>query len=563
MTNDVVLGTKKGTTTAVTLDRRSRSTHLHVVGASNSGKSNLLEHMIRQDIKAGRGLCLIDPHGTLYGRLVSWCALNEINTWRKIHLFEPSATQWAFGFNPIQFGSDRRTMDFSVDAVVNVFAQVWGSADMNQTPLLKRCLKLTLYALASNNLTLLEARDFTASGDIEGLRRKLTGALGDAVLQGEWDELNALPERRFSEVFFSTNNRMFSFLASEVVSTMVGQQQHVLDVGSLMANSETMLVDLSSGTQAFSRENAQLVGSLLVNDLLLKARSRPVGAKPFYLYIDECYRYLNDDIEDILFEMRKFGLHLVLAHQDLSQLRRRGESLYSAVMGGAQTKVVFRVGGMEDATTLATDLTAGAVNYEEAKKSFISYQTTGHSVTWLENEAQNRSSTSSTQINDVEGGGETTAESSPEDGDADDVRRTTTSSTNASRSTVTANSDTVADTRGRSQALQPDIVATNQQGYALPEIIHREAGKLTKQAIGEAVVKTPGGESVSVIVPRIRDLGNSEEMQEMIAAFKETVLSESTFTSPITQARQEIAVRQRRIRGEEVSPGKNPDDFLY
>lgn len=562
MAIDLTLGNIKGTTGPRTLDQKARSTHMHVIGASNSGKSNLLEHMIRQDIKAGRGVCLIDPHGTLYQRLVSWCALNEINEWRKIHLFEPSAQEWAFGFNPMQFGNDRRATDFAVDAVVNVFAQVWGGMDMSQTPLLKRCLKLTMYALAANNLTLLEAREFTAVGDINGLRRKLTGGLGDLVLQGEWDELNALPDRRFDEVFSSTNNRLFSFLASQVVSMMVGQRERVLDTGAMMNTGDILLVDLSSGSQAFSRDNAQLVGSLLVNDLLLKARSRPPKSKPFYLYIDECYRYLSDDIEDILFEMRKFGLHLVLAHQDLSQLRRRGESLYSAVMTGAQTKVVFRMGGMDDAKILATELTAGAVNYEEPKTGFISYQTVGHTVEWLNQESDTNSQTTSERVNDVTAASNTRSTSAPEDGDDDETLVTDSSAETRSSSVDRSTADTTSSTRGRHQALRPDIVATNTQGYSLEEIIHRAAGRLTTQAVGEAVLKTPGQPSVPITVPRIRDLGRSEELEEMIRVFKTNILSTSSFVSPVGVVHQEIAARRQRLLGTEVG-AKNPDDFLY
>ena len=47
-----------------------RSRHLHVVGASGTGKSKFLEMLIRQDIVAGRGVCVIDPHGPLADAIV-------------------------------------------------------------------------------------------------------------------------------------------------------------------------------------------------------------------------------------------------------------------------------------------------------------------------------------------------------------------------------------------------------------------------------------------------------------------------------------------------------------
>ena len=48
-------------------DRRS---HLYVIGKTGTGKSTLLENLIRQDIAAGAGLALLDPHGDLVERLV-------------------------------------------------------------------------------------------------------------------------------------------------------------------------------------------------------------------------------------------------------------------------------------------------------------------------------------------------------------------------------------------------------------------------------------------------------------------------------------------------------------
>ncbi len=173
-----------------------RSTHMQIVGASKTGKSKLLEHMIREDIKDGKGLCLIDPHGNLYDKIVDWCALNGIDEYQNIHLFEPTAKGWAFGFNPLHYGTtDREEVDFSIDSVLRVFTQVWGGEDYQKTPLLQRCLRLALFAVHRNNATLIEARDMTSSSDMTGLRRLFTANLGDDVFDREWEYMNALRPR--------------------------------------------------------------------------------------------------------------------------------------------------------------------------------------------------------------------------------------------------------------------------------------------------------------------------------------------------------------------------------
>jgi hypothetical protein len=47
----------------VSVPAEVRLQHCHVLGSTGSGKTKLIEHAIRNDILAGRGVCLIDPHG--------------------------------------------------------------------------------------------------------------------------------------------------------------------------------------------------------------------------------------------------------------------------------------------------------------------------------------------------------------------------------------------------------------------------------------------------------------------------------------------------------------------
>ena len=53
------------TTKDVYLPENLRSRHLYIVGASGSGKSTLLTNVIKQDLEAGAGFAVVDPHGDL------------------------------------------------------------------------------------------------------------------------------------------------------------------------------------------------------------------------------------------------------------------------------------------------------------------------------------------------------------------------------------------------------------------------------------------------------------------------------------------------------------------
>jgi DNA helicase HerA-like ATPase len=47
----------------VMLDPEERRRHLYIVGQTGTGKSTLLLNLIAQDLAAGEGFALLDPHG--------------------------------------------------------------------------------------------------------------------------------------------------------------------------------------------------------------------------------------------------------------------------------------------------------------------------------------------------------------------------------------------------------------------------------------------------------------------------------------------------------------------
>ncbi|MEI9933254.1 MAG: DUF87 domain-containing protein [Rhizomicrobium sp.] len=253
-----MLGNRGGRSFELNAEQRSR--HLHVLGASGTGKSKFLESMIRQDILAGRGLCLIDPHGTLADDLVAFCASRNIEKYRRVHIIEPGASEWTIGFNPLRLrGSEDPKL--RVDTMVDACAEVWGGESMDETPLLATCLQLVFYALAVQRLTLVEAIQLTRSSDPEGFRKLLTERLPDYVYQSYWDDFRSLPRREFEERFSSTRRRLLRFLGSAVVRRILGQQAHVLDARQIMDEGDILIVNLAQ-REGFSKTSGRLLGAL-------------------------------------------------------------------------------------------------------------------------------------------------------------------------------------------------------------------------------------------------------------------------------------------------------------
>ena len=544
----VVLGTTRRKKD-VTLSPKDRSTHLQVVGASGRGKSKFLEHLIRQDIRDGKGLCLIDPHGALYDDVVAWMATHRRSSINKVHLIEPSEGDWCFGFNPLRSDSVTEP-SVRVDAMVRACAQVWGGEDPSRTPLLKKCLRAVFYSLTDKGYTLLEATDLVNAMDRTGIRRYLTTGIEDQVFENIWTDFNSLPKRLFVEQFSSTNNRILEFLSAPVIRNIVGQRDGTIDFRRAMEEGEIVLVNLAPSSN-LSPDNARLLGTLIVNDLLVTALGRnPKEPRPFYLYIDECYNYLNNDVESMLDQTRKFGLHLILSHQRLGQLREAGEGVYNAVMTGAQTKVVF--GGLTstDAKEMASDIFLGELDLEQGVELTKNPMVVAQEMEWLESEMQSETagggSSTTTSTTSSEGAGKGVTETYDDEGDV--IGETVSSGVSSSHASSTGEAETQSWARSFARGLHQALRSVFEERYSsvhpLEKVMYDATVKLVNQRPRRAVVKIPGRHSCRITVPEVPGVGIKESH---VSAFKQGIFETSEYVAPLASVKEELALRHKKL----------------
>ena len=527
----------------VTLSSKERSTHLQVVGASGRGKSKFLENLICQDIRDGRGLCLIDPHGALYDDVVAWLSTYRADADDRVHLIEPSVKEWCFGFNPLRRDSFTEP-SVRVDAMVRACAQVWGGEDPSRTPLLKKCLRAVFYSLTvkDEGYTLLEATDLVNAMDVSGIRRYLTTGIEDQVYGNIWTDFNALPTRLFMEQFSSTNNRILEFLSAPVIRNIVGQRGGTIDFRRAMEEGEIVLVNLAPSSN-LSPDNARLLGTLIVNDLLVTALGRsPKDPEPFYLYIDECYNYLNNDVESMLDQTRKFGLHLILSHQRLGQLREAGEGVYNAVMTGAQTKVVF--GGLTstDAQEMASDIFLGELDLEQGVELTKNPMVIAQEMEWLRSEMEV----------ETKGGGSTAATSEGAadgltetyDGEGNLIGYTVSAALSSGASAAESESWSHSVARGVHQALRSVYAERYSSVHPLDKVMYDATVKLVNQRPRRAVVKVPGRKSCQLTVPDVPDVGT---LDQDVSAFKRSIFKASEYVAQLASVTEELSVRHEKL----------------
>ncbi|MFC1890253.1 type IV secretory system conjugative DNA transfer family protein [Thermodesulfobacteriota bacterium] len=532
----IELGKTKNRNT-VSIFPKTRETHMQILGATGEGKSKIMENMIRQDIANNEGVCLLDPHGYLYNDIVRWCETKHMldrSSPKKIILFDPSEEEWTFGFNPLRLASAE--ISFHVDAMVKAVAQVWGGEDQDKTPLLKRCLRILFHALVEKGLSLYEAQHLIDPVD-EEVRKYITRDIADVSIKKQWNYFNSLKPKPFYDDFGSSISRMMEFLASPIIRNIVGQIEKTIDFRKIMDEGWILLVNLSPG-DSVSDANARLLGTLIINDLFMKARGRPKKSRPFYLYVDECGLFINEDIGRILSEGRKFGLHLTLASQNLAQLKDAGERVYRAVMQNAKTKVVF--GGLdpEEAEILAKQLFLGEFDLEEEKKILSKPVVVNYIKSWLESYSKSKGS--------VVGGGHS---SGVIDGPA--AGRDKWSETDSISS-----SDTETETYGRHESLEPILKERPGGVFDLQEQIYKAMDLMVNQPEQHAIIKLPKKHTKFVKTPFVEDgFANDDRVRR----FKEKSYNLTNFANPKKLAEAEIEKRQRLLL---KNAQDNKDDYV-
>lgn len=329
----MILGsnTHENETTPVTYGIDDRLKHTHIIGATGTGKSTLLAHMILQDINNGFGISLFDPHGDLIDDVIARMPKEAIE---RVVLIDPADSEFPIGLNILQAHSDLEKEVLSSDLVASFrrLSTSWGD-QMN-----------TVFANAI--LAILENSE---GGTLSDLRRFLIEAsyrnsylkkVSDPSIRYYWQkEYPLLKTNSIGPIL----TRLDSFLRTRIIRNMVSQKQG-LNFENILAESKILLIKLPQGL--IGKENSFLLGSLILSKLHQASFGRQASHNrpPFFIYLDEFHNFITPSIKEMLSGVRKYSVGLILSHQDLQQIQREDAELLNSVLGNIYTRIVFRVG---------------------------------------------------------------------------------------------------------------------------------------------------------------------------------------------------------------------------
>jgi hypothetical protein len=322
-----------------------RLSHLYIIGKTGVGKSTLLQLLARQDLAAGRGFALIDPHGDLVEGLVRDLAPAARDRVLYLDAADPSQP---FGYNPLRRIRDDK-IPLAASGLIETLKKLWPEAWGVR---MEHVLRNSLYALLERHGSTLP--DLLRLYADKSFRRAITARVRNETVRTFWtDEFDHYPERYKLEVVAPIQNKLGALLSDPALHRILVAPKDDLRFRSLMDRGRVLLVNLAKGQ--VGDDTATTLGGLLVSTIGLAALTRadvPTNhRRPFFLYVDEFQSFTTLSFVNMLSELRKYGLGLTLANQHLHQL---DPDIRHAVLGNAGTLIAFRL-GPEDAIILARE----------------------------------------------------------------------------------------------------------------------------------------------------------------------------------------------------------------
>jgi len=121
----IILGKNifRGEERIVPILKDDRRRHFYIVGQTGTGKSVLLQEMIRQDIEKGEGVALIDPHGDMAEKILGLIPPGRAED---VIYFNPSDFEKPSGLNMLEYDPKYpEAKTFVVNELIEIFEKLY------------------------------------------------------------------------------------------------------------------------------------------------------------------------------------------------------------------------------------------------------------------------------------------------------------------------------------------------------------------------------------------------------------------------------------------------------
>ena len=316
-----------------------RRRHVYIIGKTGTGKSQLLEEMIIQDIDTDKGVAVIDPHGDLIDGVLSRIPAKRAED---VIYFDPSDTERPMGLNMLEAKTEEQK-HFVVTSIVGLMYKLYDPMKTGIIgPRFEHAIRNAMLTVMSEpgNTFVEVVRVLTDSTFVQELLPKVQ----NPIIRRYWtDQIAQTADFHKSEVLDYIVSKFGRFVTNKLMRNIIGQSQSSFDFRKVMDEGKILLINLAKGK--IGEENSNFLGLILVPRILIAAMSRQEipeeTRRDFYLYVDEFQNFATPDFAQILSEARKYRLNLIVANQFIGQME---EEVKNAVFGNVGTLIAFRVG---------------------------------------------------------------------------------------------------------------------------------------------------------------------------------------------------------------------------
>ncbi len=329
----------------IRMKTEDRFRHFYVIGQTGTGKSSIMQTMVRQDFSNWEWVCIIDPHGDLARDVLPFIPRERADD---VIIFDPSDLDRPMWLNLLEADTPEEKELVAMDAL-NIMIKLFGAEIFG--PRIQDYFRNAV-------LTLMDYPQGWAITDVvrlftdEEFQKDRVRHVKNPIVKAWWETTYAkMWDREKAEIIPYFAAKFGQFTTNKMMRNIIGQVKSSFDILDIMQNKKILLVNLSKWR--LGDINSKLLGMMLVSKIQMAAMRRDRIAKEdrsdFFLYIDEFQNYVTDSIESILSEARKYRLSLNIAHQYLGQLEQSDAltksslNLKQAIFGNVWSVMSYKI----------------------------------------------------------------------------------------------------------------------------------------------------------------------------------------------------------------------------
>lgn len=307
--------------------------HFYVFGKSGSGKTTLLKTLMAQDAEARRGFCFLDVHGDASREIVQ--KIRQRFPDRKLIYFDVTDPEIPFGYNPLRKVSPSKR-SLVASNILEIFQRNWKSAWGMKMEHILRMILLTLLDQPKADFS-----DILRILNDSAYRRQCLPHISSEAIRLFWEK--EFPKYKPNDLL-PVLNKIGGFLSHSIIRRTLVENNEQLSLRKIIDEDTILALNLAKGQ--VGTDVANILGGLLLTSLASACFSRidipEKDRTPYFLYIDEFQTLSgNELIAELLAQVRKFKVGLILANQFLSQLH---PDVRASVLGNVGTVCCFRLG---------------------------------------------------------------------------------------------------------------------------------------------------------------------------------------------------------------------------